>query len=139
MGTPADDPHKYFGSFAISGLSIPDNNNVVGNAVDMDQQIARPAISDLYGSISGEGSTPEPGYLDERDKKLYFGFSSERYADYPGAEEMGFPKAAYMFYTRIQKESYYFDAIVTFLPRAKNGTYADPTSHKDEFFIYEVH
>ncbi len=131
------DPGKYDASFQIDGLTISDDNKVSGEAVGLDQKIAKRAIDNLRG-IANSTTPPSPAETDTTDKKLYFGFTAKnRYAD-TSSEEKGFPKACYMMYTRIQKEKYYFDAIITFLPRAMNGAYTNTSTNVDDFFVYEV-
>ncbi len=124
-------PLKYKGkySFANSVASVPSDNSMGGFTTSgLDQKMAAEAIFDLSKKDQLPGD-------DTSDKFLYFGFS---YEDLYGASEInGIPKLTYMMYSRIQKHNYYYDAIVTFVPRAQNINLKTGVT-SDEYFVYQV-
>ncbi|MCR4643625.1 MAG: hypothetical protein K5697_16550 [Lachnospiraceae bacterium] len=141
--TNASDLTKYQGNYSTT-LSVPESTNCVLGEVD-DLSMCAPAISHLhtiFGDNPDASSFPilEDEHADSPDKMLYVGFSStERYAD--TLTKKGVAKCAYMLYTGIKKNNMYFDATVTFVPRAenKNSVYTGGTNTENaEFFVYEV-
>lgn len=73
------------------------------------------------------------------DKILYYGFSSNTYP--PEAGGSAIPKAAYMLYSRVQKDNHFYDVAVTLTPTAQNKIRRpedDPDTTKDQYFSYKV-
>ena len=73
------------------------------------------------------------------DKILYYGFSSNTYA--PEADGTTIPKAAYMLYSRVQKDNHFYDVAVTLTPTAQNKIMReddDPDTTRDIYFTYKV-
>jgi hypothetical protein len=132
-----DYPDKWKGDYKIEGVTIPSNYAMTAESMTLDQLMARKAIFGLY--MKTLTSTPVPGNTDTSDKMLWFGFSDERYADIPGATKKGVPVLTYMMYSRIQKDNMYFDAIITFIPRATTSNIdASLGVSSQEYFSYEV-
>ena len=79
------------------------------------------------------------------DKFLAYGYSTQFYVDGDGNKTE--PLISYMVYTRIQKDNYFFDAVVSFVPNGhvipSGGTKTDAlgqtlTSLTDEYYTYKV-
>ncbi|MCR5129137.1 MAG: prepilin-type N-terminal cleavage/methylation domain-containing protein [Lachnospiraceae bacterium] len=82
------------------------------------------------------------------DKRIYFGYSSEKYAPRTsGDASTAVPKVSYMVYNRVQKDNYFFDVVVTFLPQPRNDgkdfagnavTDTEGNPALDSYFTYMV-
>lgn len=136
---PDSDPEKYEGNYPVDGITLSVTNEVSGDSMLYDQEMAKHAILALYTESVVAGYTPT--IIDDTpDKKLWFGFSfNDRYADVPGAANKGIPKLTYMMYSDIRKDNMCFDAIVTFIPRPHTiniDTASGKTSQ--DYFAYEV-
>lgn len=134
----------------ITGTSLADNR--FPDNVD-DQVMCAAAITGV--GLTGAGTAlinrfdPSMVYEDyilpenKGDKILYFGFSyygdrtdtNVMFPDVTGKKS--YPKAAYMVYGRIEAENHFYDATVTFIPKAQNHDERN-NSTADDFFSYEV-
>ncbi len=133
---------KYDGNYDTTVTVDEGTNCFVGEVNDLD--MCSKAISHLhsiFGDTPDSSSFPilEDEHAEAPDKMLYIGFSHDRYAD--TLTKKGVAKSAYMLYTGIKKNNMYFDATVTFVPRAenKNAVYTGGTNTENaEYFVYEV-
>ena len=116
------------------GITVPDDFRFTGKLDDQD--LASKAITNLHGLV-GDGSSIPVNIDDDEaatDKLLYYGFSSDKYSE----KIKEAPMVTFMMYSRIQRKNMFFDAIVTFIPRASNVDYLPSYDKNDEYFLYEV-
>ena len=127
-----------------------ENNGWQGALSDIDfcRAMAQDAVVDLQ-TVRFTAETPKAPFADlwdgdktnaaniiSSDKVLYYGVSQNKYPPEAGGEE--YPKACYMLYTRIQKDSHFYDAVVTLTPTAQNlirKTTDDPHTTKDDYKV----
>ncbi len=138
------DLSDYDGNYDTN-ISIADTDNNCYSGTINDLNVATKAISHLHTIFGDNPDASTFPVLEENDayapdKMLYFGFSHDKYA--PTTTNPNWvAKSAYMLYTGIKKENLYFDATVTFVPRAENSNsvYTGGTNTENsEYFIYDV-
>ncbi|MBR3308028.1 MAG: type II secretion system protein [Lachnospiraceae bacterium] len=69
-------------------------------------------------------------YPASADKRLYFGYSDDGSDPANGVDRQYTPLMAYMVYTRVNKDQYYFDVVCTFTPMAHSDT--------EKYYTYNV-
>ncbi len=82
----------------------------------------------------------DPTYKASSDKALLWGcYDAKRYVENSYYEDDGgAPLFSYMVYSRIQKDNYFFDAVVTFVPQAQNLTKKSGVKVLDTYFNFKV-
>lgn len=139
----------YTGDYTSNYRNIDASNRhgFTADAVD-DQAMAGKAISEIKFYFN-PAMTYDDYIANPYDKLLYFGFSDGlQYVDPNVAGGKGVPKLTYMLYSRIEKDSHFYDATVTFLPRSHQNNDNNASMRKstgigtyepsDTYFTYEV-
>ena len=143
----------YSGDYECTYRNLTSNNCHPRTSDEIDDQMmAKKAIAEIR-TYFDPTLTYEEYTATNDDKLLYFGFNnvSDAYLQYDDPDNIsgkGIPKMCYMLYSRIEKDSRFFDATVTFIPRSHTSNDSNPVMRKDvgggvyedsdSYFTYEV-
>ncbi|MBR3515787.1 MAG: type II secretion system protein [Lachnospiraceae bacterium] len=87
----------------------------------------------LEGGVVKKDSNGYTVYPESADKRLYFGYSDDGSKPAESIPRQHLPRMAYMVYTRVNKDQYYFDVVVVFTPMADTESATD-----NDYFTYNV-
>ncbi|MBR5421331.1 MAG: prepilin-type N-terminal cleavage/methylation domain-containing protein [Lachnospiraceae bacterium] len=149
---------KYKNNYEIpSGTYSYVSANCVNGTVS-DQALAQNAMKHIFNTYYGGNPNPNATTVPllvtdtaPADKLFYYGFSwSDYYLESQTGADDGYPKLAYLLYSRIEQNGHYYDATVTFIPRAQNVRTETVSKNiagvmqsveevrLDDYFTYEV-